>query len=49
MCIRDRLYNEGLISPDFALDNAGGDLFHGEVTSGRAGGYTMNYDHPIRV
>lgn len=45
----NKLYNEGLVSPDFALDTAGSDLFHGEVTSGAAGGYTMNYDHPIRV
>ena len=43
----NKLYNEGLISPDFALDNA--DLILGDVTSGVAGGYTYNYDHPLRV
>ncbi len=43
----NKLYNEGLISPDFALDNA--DLLFGDVTSGKAGGYTYNYDNPIRV
>lgn len=41
------LYNEGLLSPDFALDAS--DLHLGAVTSGKAGGYSYNYDHPIRV
>lgn len=43
----NKLYNEKLLSPDFALDNA--NLFWGDVTSGKAGGYVYNYDHPIRV
>lgn len=43
----NKLYNEGLISPDFALDTS--DLLYGDITSGKAGGYTYNYDHPIRV
>ncbi|MBQ6382189.1 MAG: extracellular solute-binding protein [Clostridia bacterium] len=41
------LYNEGLVSPDFALNND--EALWAEVTSGKAGGYTGNYDHPIRV
>lgn len=43
------LYNEGLISPDFALDNSGQAMMFAAASSGQAGGYTMNYDHPIRV
>ncbi len=43
----NKLYNEKLISPDFALDDS--DLQFGDVSSGRAGGYTYNSDHPIRV
>ncbi len=43
----NQLYREGLVSPDFALHNDE-DLW-AEVTSGKAGGYTGNYDHPIRV
>ena len=43
----NELYREGLISPDFATNND--DAQWAEVTSGRAGGYTGNYDHPIRV
>ena len=43
----NKLYHEGLISPDFATDND--DTMYGYVTSGKAGGYTYNYDHPIRV
>jgi len=43
----NELYREGLVSPDFALHNDE-DLW-AEVTSGKAGGYTGNYDHPIRV
>ena len=42
------LYNEGLISPDFALDTTGEGQWN-PVTAGTAGGYTGNYDHPIRV
>lgn len=45
----NKLYNEGLISPDFALDNSGSAIMWADVSSGKAGGYTMNYDHPIRV
>jgi len=45
----NKLYSEGLISPDFALDTQGMDLFWGDVSSEIAGGYTANYDHPIRV
>ena len=41
------LYREGLVSPDFALNND--EALWSEVTSGKAGGYTGNYDHPIRV
>ena len=41
------LYREGLVSPDFALDANNQDWQ--DVTSGKAGGYTGNYDHPIRV
>lgn len=43
----NKLYNEGLISPDFALDDS--NLLWGAVSSGQAGMYTYNYDHPIRV
>lgn len=43
----NQMYNEGLISPDFALDAS--DLLWGDITSGKAGAYTYNYDHPIRV
>lgn len=43
----NKLYNEGLISPDFALDTSG--LLCGDITSGKAGGCTCNNDHPIRV
>ncbi|MGN1021479.1 MAG: extracellular solute-binding protein [Aristaeellaceae bacterium] len=43
----NQMYNEGLISPDFALDTS--DLLYNDITAGKAGGYTYNYDHPIRV
>lgn len=43
----NKLYNEKLISPDFALDAS--NLLWNAVSSGQAGGYTYNYDHPIRV
>lgn len=43
----NQLYNEGLISPDFALDKA--DLLFNDLTAGKAGVYQYNYDHPIRV
>ena len=43
----NKLYNEGLMSPDFALDTS--ELFMGDVSAGTAGGYGANYDHPIRV
>lgn len=43
----NQMYNEGLISPDFALDKT--DALFNDVTAGKAGGYTYNYDHPIRV
>lgn len=43
----NQMYNEGLISPDFALDAS--NLLYGDITSGKAGAYTYNYDHPIRV
>ncbi|MBQ6528184.1 MAG: hypothetical protein IJI38_06640, partial [Clostridia bacterium] len=42
------LYNEGLISPDFATDTSG-EQVNQAITSGVAGGYGANYDHPIRV
>lgn len=47
MLFLNELYREGLISPDFALNND--EALWSEVTSGKAGGYTGNYDHPIRV
>lgn len=43
----NQMYNEGLISPDFALDKA--DLLFNDITAGKAGMYQYNYDHPIRV
>ena len=43
------LYNEGLISPDFATDTISGEQVNQDITSGVAGGYGANYDHPIRV
>ena len=43
----NKLYNEGLISPDFALDKS--DLWSNDITAGKAGMYQANYDHPIRV
>lgn len=43
----NKLYNEGLISPDFTLDTS--DLNLKDVSAGKAGVYTYNYDHPIRV
>ncbi|MDR1263470.1 MAG: extracellular solute-binding protein [Oscillospiraceae bacterium] len=43
----NKLYNEGLVSPDFALDN--NETHTKAVAAGQAGGYTYNYDHPIRV
>lgn len=43
----NKLYNEGLVTKDFAMDKS--DLQWQSVTSGLAGGYTYNYDHPIRV
>jgi len=42
------MYNEGLISPDFATDVSGEQL-NQAITSSVAGGYTANYDHPIRI
>jgi len=41
------MYNEGLMSPDFALDKA--DLLYNDLTADKAGVYQYNYDHPIRV
>ena len=43
------MYNEGLISPDFATDTISGEAVNQAITSGMAGGYGANYDHPIRV
>ncbi|MDR1600664.1 MAG: extracellular solute-binding protein [Oscillospiraceae bacterium] len=43
----NKLYNEGLVSTDFALDN--NETHTKAVAAGQAGGYTYNYDHPIRV
>ena len=43
----NQLYNEGLVSKDFALNTD--EMLWAEVTSGKSGGYTGNYDHPIRV
>lgn len=43
----NQMYNEGLLSPDFALDKA--DLLFNDITAGKAGVYCYNYDHPIRV
>ena len=43
----NKLYNEKLISPDFALDN--NEQHTAAVAAGQAGGYTYNYDNPIRV
>ena len=43
----NKLYNEGLISPDFALN--GDSELYAEVSSGKAFCYCYNYDHPIRV
>lgn len=45
----NKLYNEGLLSPDFALDASTTNLFWGDMSSGKGGAYTANYDHPIRV
>lgn len=42
----NQLYNEGLMSPDFALDTSN---LNNDLTSGKAGSYFSNYDHPIRV
>lgn len=42
------MYNEGLMSPDFATDTSG-EQMNQAVTSGVAGGYVANYDHPIRI
>lgn len=42
------MYNEGLISPDFATDTSG-EQMNQAITSGQAGGYSANYDHPIRI
>ncbi len=43
----NKLYNEGLLSPDFALNDD--TMMWTEVTSGKGGVYCYNYDHPIRV
>jgi putative aldouronate transport system substrate-binding protein len=43
----NQLYNEGLLSPDFAMDKS--DLLFNDLTAGKAGMYQYNYDHPIRV
>lgn len=44
----NKLYNEGLIAPDFATDTSG-DQLNQAITSGVSGGYFSNYDHPIRI
>ncbi len=43
----NKLYNEGLLSPDFALDDS--ELNMKDVAAGKAAMYQANYDHPIRV
>ena len=43
----NQMYHEGLISPDFALDKT--ETYFNDITSGRAGVYQGNWDHPIRV
>lgn len=43
----NKLYNEKLISPDFALDTSSINL--SDAAAGKAGVYEGNYDHPIRV
>lgn len=41
------LYNEGLMTPDFALNDE--NALYAEVSSGKGLVYQANYDHPIRV
>ena len=43
----NQMYHEGLMSPDFALDKT--EVYFNDLTSGRAGVYQSNWDHPIRV
>lgn len=43
----NQLYNEGLLSPDFALDKS--ELLFNDITAGKAGMYEQTYDNPICV
>lgn len=43
----NKLYNEGLLSPNFALDKDG-KLLEQSAINGTLGSYCHNYDHPIR-
>lgn len=44
----NKMYNESLISPEFALDKDGKTL-DADVTRGAAGSYQMNYDFAMRA
>lgn len=43
----NKLYNEGMLSPNFALDKDG-KLLEQAAINGTLGAYGSNYDHPIR-
>lgn len=43
----NKLYNEGLLSPEFPLDKDG-KMLEADATRGAAGSYTLNYDHALR-
>ncbi|MBD2871707.1 extracellular solute-binding protein [Paenibacillus arenilitoris] len=43
----NKLYNEGLISPDFALDKTAQQA-DADVTNGKVGFFSANWDYPLR-
>jgi putative aldouronate transport system substrate-binding protein len=43
----NKMYNEGLISPDFALDRDG-KQYERDVVQGKVGAFINNYDNPYR-
>jgi putative aldouronate transport system substrate-binding protein len=47
MAFLNKLYNEKLISPDFAIDKTGKQL-EADIVNGRVGFFDCNYDYPFR-
>ena len=45
----NKMYNEGLLSKEFPLDNLNGNILQADIISGYVGCFTNNYDWALRV